>query len=273
VGQDRRVIDPAAAVLAVARRVGLRGEDLTALRSTNHSVFLLPDAALVAKVHESHAAAERERAIGFELGRRGAPVVPPARGIGDRVHTAGGRHITFWERADHGPCSNRSVGLALGALHGHLLELGDLVGGRTVTDALVGAQRALDTRTFAPGLVPVDRQLLRASLAHAAEALDDAEPAIVHGSPHRMNIVSRHGGPHFVDLETVQRGPVEWDLGHLEPAVAGHYPGRLDPELLAQCRTAVSAATATWCWGALEAGPDMRRHAEHHLAVVRSSRS
>ena len=86
-----------------------------------------------------------------------------------------------------------------------------------------------------------------------------------------MNILSMRGAPIFIDLETIQLGPIEWDLAHLEPAVADQYPGPHDEHLLATCRTAVSAATATWCWGALERGPDMRAHAEHHLAVVRAT--
>jgi hypothetical protein len=35
----------------------------------------------------------------------------------------------------------------------------------------------------------------------------------------------------------------------------------------------VSAATATWCWGALERGDDMHEHAEYHLEVVRSTKA
>ena len=95
--------------------------------------------------------------------------------------------------------------------------------------------------------------------------------AVLHGSPHRMNILSMRGAPVFIDLETIQRGPIEWDLAHLEPAVADLYPGPNDEDLLATCRTVVSAATATWCWDASERGPDMRAHAEHHLAVVQAA--
>jgi hypothetical protein len=86
-----------------------------------------------------------------------------------------------------------------------------------------------------------------------------------------MNILASGGAPVFIDLETIQLGPIEWDLAHLEVEVARAYPGSLDDDLLAMCRTAVSAATATWCWGGLDRGPDMRTHAEHHLAVVRSA--
>ncbi len=131
--------------------------------------------------------------------------------------------------------------------------------------------RALDRQTYGPLLGVSDRRLLRQALESALDKMRNATRAVIHGSPHRMNILSMRGAPVFIDLETIQLGPIEWDLAHLEPAVADQYPGPYDEDLLATCRTAVSAATATWCWGALERGPDMRTHAEHHLAVVRAT--
>jgi hypothetical protein len=32
---------------------------------------------------------------------------------------------------------------------------------------------------------------------------------VLHGSPHRMNILARSGAPVFIDLETIQIGPIE----------------------------------------------------------------
>jgi hypothetical protein len=87
-----------------------------------------------------------------------------------------------------------------------------------------------------------------------------------------MNILMDEGAPVFVDLETVQRGPVEWDLAHLDPEVAVRYPAPYDDHVLAACRIAVSATTSTWCWDALHRGPDMRMHAEYHLAQVQRSK-
>ena len=48
---------------------------------------------------------------------------------------------------------------------------------------------------------------------------------VLHGSPHRMNILTRDGAPVFIDLETIQIGPIEWDLADLEPEVATRISG------------------------------------------------
>ena len=72
----------------------------------------------------------------------------------------------------------------------------------------------------------------------------------------------------FIDFETVCLGPHEWDLAHLPEAVAAEYPGDVDRELLAACRTAVSAKTAAFCWADAQRG-DLRQHAEHHTALLR----
>ena len=96
---------------------------------------------------------------------------------------------------------------------------------------------------------------------------------VIHGSPHRFNILVVDAAPMFIDFETVELGPIEWDLAHLEPEIADFYPGEFDYQALALCRVMVSAATSTWCWDGLERGSDMQSHAQHHLEVVRSSRT
>jgi tRNA A-37 threonylcarbamoyl transferase component Bud32 len=132
--------------------------------------------------------------------------------------------------------------------------------------------RALDRPGFAPELADDDRRLLRRALTDGVGALTPTSAAgpIIHGSPHRMNIVVVNGSPRFIDFETVRRGCHEWDLAHLELAVADHYRGAVDIEVLERCRRLVSAMTATWCWDGLTRGPDMRHHAEHHLETVRA---
>jgi hypothetical protein len=93
---------------------------------------------------------------------------------------------------------------------------------------------------------------------------------VIHGSPHRFNILVVDAPPQFIDFETVELGPLEWDLAHLEPEVADLYPGEFNDQVLALCRVMVSAATSTWCWEGSGRGPDMQIHAQHHLEMVRS---
>ena len=124
---------------------------------------------------------------------------------------------------------------------------------------------------FAVELQLSDRQRLLAALIDGQSLLPErsrCQP--VHGSPHRYNIVMVDNAPKFIDFETVAWGPIEWDLAHLEPAVADRYPAEVDTGLLASLRVAISAVTSAHCWHSVHRGPDMRSHAEHHLNIVRS---
>jgi hypothetical protein len=200
----------------------------------------------------------------------GAPIVAPAAGIGDHVHSADGLHVTFWDYVTaQGDPSSAAVALALLDLHRALVALADWVGHRTFEEQLTDAMHALADSEFAPMLESRDRRVLIDALDHSKSTARNWPSVVIHGSPHRMNILSREGAPVFIDLETIQLGPVEWDLAHLEVDVAEAYPAGYDEDRLGICRTAVSAATATWCWGAIHRGPDMRAHAQHHLDVVR----
>ena len=264
----------ALAVLEIVRHEGLDCHDLVPLRSTNNTVFLLDRLAVVAKVHDSEAAAVQELDVGHALATAGAPVVAPASGIGERVHRAERVYVTFWDYvadATSDGLSSTAVAVALGALHSYLAGLADVVAGRTCAEQLGDAMRALQDEAFAPLLGDADRRLLLDALGHAKSHSRDWPRHVLHGSPHRMNILTRDGAPVFIDLETIQIGPIEWDLAHLEPEVARAYPADHDDDRLRVCRTAVSAATATWCWDGLHRGPDMRTHAEHHLGVVRAA--
>jgi hypothetical protein len=266
--------DRAVAVLQLARSLGLDCDVLVPLRSTNNSVFALRECAVVAKVHDSDAAAAHELVLGHALASVGAPIVAPAAGVGDEVRGDAGLHVTFWVYAAEGDTrpSSAAIAGALGELHRHLAGLADLVADRRVEAQLDDARRALQSPALAPVLDPADRHLLDDALNRAVVDARHWPRAVIHGSPHRMNILTIGGAPVFIDLETIELGPIEWDLAHLEAEVAQAYPEPVDGDVLAWCRTAVSAATAAWCFAGLDRGPDMRAHAEHHLAVVRSAR-
>ena len=124
-------------------------------------------------------------------------------------------------------------------------------------------------RTFARPLPMHDRHLLIAALGTAATAAADvAASQLIHGSPHRFNIIANESETLFMDFETVTFGPLEWDLAHLEPAVSAHYAGELDERLLAVLRIGISAMTSAHCFDSVGRGPDMITHAQHHLGVV-----
>jgi hypothetical protein len=269
-------VDVTASVVDLARRLGLTVEEPVPLRSTNNVVMWLRPSAVVAKISVGHRRAQDELAIAGGLAHAGAPVVAPAEGVGLRVHRISGHGVTFWTYAPQHDVADpdaESVAEALWALHAALATLGATAPSRTYEEQITDTVGALDRPDFAPLLRGHDRRLLRSTLEHGRVILArtaDRE-SIIHGSPHRLNIVVVAGSPRFIDFETVRYGPREWDLAHLEPEVAGHYPGVLDPEVLAVCRLLVSATTSAWCFDGVGRGPDMRDHAQHHLATVRSA--
>jgi hypothetical protein len=263
-------------VLDLCLRLGIEVDALQPLRSTNNTVFWLNPSPIVAKVHGSQLSASRELAAGHALAQLKAPIVPPAERVGDEVHDVDDVHVTFWRYADQGGLdapTAREVAIALHELHRGLTALADATSSRNYEEQLRDAIQALGTAGFAPLLSRPDRSILKETLEATLNRLQGAEWVVLHGSPHRMNILTMADGPVFIDLETIQLGPIEWDLAHLEPEVAHHYPNVLDEGLLDACRTAVSAATSTWCWGALDRGGDMQAHAEHHLQVVQSTKT
>ena len=266
-----------ASVVDLARELGLTVEKPLTLRSTHNLVLWLRPSPVVAKISVDGDAADA-LAIARRLALAGAPVVPPADGVGHRVYRIDERQVTLWRYESQvavdepGP---EPVARALFALHE---VLSTVVGDshrpswdHQITDAI----GALDRPGFAPELRTGDRHVLRRTLSDGLVSLmATADPGhTIHGSPHRLNILVVAGAPKFIDFETVQRGPREWDLAHLEPSVAEHYPGVLDGDVTALCRVLVSATTSVWCWDGVDRGPDMRGHAEHHLATVRSARA
>jgi Ser/Thr protein kinase RdoA (MazF antagonist) len=265
-------VDPVDAAVTVGRRLGLEVGEPVRLRSTNNRVVWLRPSPVVAKVSREKTVAARELVFGHTLAERGAPIVPPAEEFGAQLHEVGEWFLTLWRyvpQDDVTLAPSKQIAAALHSLHLALATLAATASLPTYDVQLRDAIRALEDAQFAPTLVDHDRALLRETLGATLVDLQRASTHVIHGSPHTMNIVMDAGQPRFIDLETIQRGPVEWDLAHLSPEVAVHYPAPYDDDILATARVAVSATTATWCWDALHRGPDMRSHAEHHLAQVR----
>jgi Phosphotransferase enzyme family len=265
-------VDP---VVALARELGVTVDEPIPLRSTNNVLLWLRPSMVVAKISMRPDVAANELVIGKALAGAGAPVVPPAAGIGDRLYRLAGRDVTFWTyqpQDDSEPADPHLVGLGLFELHSALEELRSTIAMPSYEIQVGDALRALANHKFAPELPSDDRDVLHRALSFSRERLPTLANTdrVIHGSPHGMNILVVQGRPRFIDFETVQVGPIEWDIAHLEPEVANSYPAPFDADALALCRLAISATTSTWCWDGLDRGPDMRFHAENHLAIVRS---
>lgn len=185
--------------------------------------------------------------------------------------------MTFWRYVpqDSKEASSAAVARSLAKMHLALGKIAPIIGVlRPFDDELHELLKLLGDPQFAWQLEPEARRLLQLSIDDGIARLRQRplSPRVLHGSPHRLNILMLDGSPHFIDFETVCLGPREWDLAHLESAVAARYPEPVDVEALTTCRVLVSAKTAAWCWHSIHRGPDMRFHAEHHLGVVRRSR-
>ncbi len=183
--------------------------------------------------------------------------------------------MTFWKyepQDDNQGANSQLIALALFELHAALDALRPMVSVPSYDTQLTDAIRELADQNFAPELRTEDRAVLLRALSRASDQLPNLAKTrrIIHGSPHRMNILFVDESPRFIDFETVQTGPVEWDIAHLKPEIARHYPAPIDGDAVALCRLVISATTSTWCWGGLDRGGDMRHHAEGHLAIVRS---
>ena len=273
-GGHNDAMRPGEAASEVARDFGVEVEEPILLQDTNNNVFWLAPSPVVAKVGAGqHNWLEKELIIGMALEAASAPVVGPSRLVPRAVHQRQGYRITFWRYVSQtgGDLPAPSVASALGALHAALARIEGTGGLPAFSEELDLVRRRLNDRRFASALDEADRRLLLDALGLLAPScgLDN----VLHGSPHRFNILSAQGSPRFIDFETVCRGPIEWDLAHLEPAVAAAYPSPIESELLARCTLVVSAKTAAWCWDQADQNDDMRGHASHHLDLVREALS
>lgn len=271
-------VENLAAVVRFVRGEGVLVDEPVMLRSTNNVVAWLAPSDLVAKISNSGERLRDELAVALVLQSIGAPIVSPHPQLGDRIHKVAGRDVSFWvhlSQDDAPAVSSAELAIGLATLLQLLPGLGDCSGLviPSIGDEIARTLNSLTDPTYAPELRVSDRVLLSDALSELTNDLAAEPRQVIHGSPHRFNVLSSGGHAMFIDFETISRGPIEWDLAHLEPAVAESYPNYVDAELLGRCRTSVSATTAAQCWDALDRGPDMRWHAEHHLALVRATHS
>ena len=256
----------------LARDHGLDVGVPVSLRSTNNLVAWLRPSSVVAKVSRDSHASSRELQIATFLAAVGAPVVPPIEiGVAQPVSVAG-RWATFWHYvADEGAATGAQVAASLDALHAGLARAPGRTTFAPCWRRLESAVVLLGGSELSGRLTGSDRSLLRQALLDGIDVLTSLSdpPHVLHGSPHRFNILVTGGTAVFTDFETVELGPLEWDLAHLEQEVTACYPADLDEDRLRICRTALSAATSTWCWHGIDRGPDVRVHAAQHLEMVR----
>ena len=233
-----------AAVGRLWDRLGLPADEPEVLSNRGSLMVRMPRSGVVARV-STHTAAQRRDpggGLGLEVtvGRlahaAGAPVVPPADGLGVDAgpHAVEGLWVSLWTDVGSGggvrPQPEDTAG-ALVRWHRALAATGaDLpvmtVAHQVVTEPL---DHALRHRFLGPGEHAALLREHEAALA-GIDGLGTQE-VLLHGDAHRGNLLRGPGGQWlWNDLEEACRGPVEWDL-----AVLSSTP---DPEIGARALAA-----------------------------------
>jgi Ser/Thr protein kinase RdoA (MazF antagonist) len=263
------------AAIDVANQLGLILDEPLLIQETNHTVVWLRPFPIIVKVGTRGDSAEaliREHDVASALAVRGAPIAPPLPGVGTMRDRETGLVVTLWSRLDHDPNAQADgpiVGQSLSRIH-EALDGCD-VALPSFRDGLERTRIALFDDLRITALSPVDRAFLRAAFTDLMSRLDERtfpeQP--LHGEPHVGNYLLTPTWLRWIDFEDACRGPVEWDLAFL-PADGVATFKDVDVDLLALLQTLNSARVATWCWVQARF-PEMRRHGEHHLALVRDS--
>jgi hypothetical protein len=183
------------------------------LRSTNNLVMLLSPSPIVAKVSAHLDRATFELSVARELVAAGAPVLSPLQDTPLSPFVIDGRAVTLWPfiRQSGGSVIEASqIAAALAAFHeaAHRIDLRLM--GQRAGDSLRGVLGDLERASFASRLESGDRAAVREGLAVGVDALSGhSSEGVVHGSPHRYNILLSAGEVIFIDFETVATGPIE----------------------------------------------------------------
>jgi len=268
-------VNPAVrAATEVGRSVGVRSDEPVVLHETNNTVVWLSPSPVVAKVttrRDNAAALVKEYEVASALAARGAPVAEPLPGSRPVVHASSGFMVTLWHRLEAEPGAEplgSVVGQSLRAVHEAMalceIALPDFRVG------ISGARRALLDDDLMAALGREDLAFLRRAYESLFEDVEHQAFAMqpLHGEPHDGNCILTAAGVRWFDFENACRGPLEWDLTFVSADVRAAFPD-VDTDLLDRLSTLTSALVATWCWVQARF-PEMRRHGEHHLELVRA---
>lgn len=270
--QTSEVSRAVTAAKSIASALDLPVEDAVVLHDSNKlALRLLPCDVLARVAHAGQEVAQFEIELAQRLAEIEAPVGVLEPRVEARVYQRDGFAITLWTYYEPGAPPEGSpadYANALGRLH---------VGMRKVDitaphfgDRVAEAQLLIDSRDRTRALPDVDRELLSNTLRSLRGAVDDrgAAEQLLHGEPHKGNVLSTKSGFRFIDLETCCRGPVEFDLAHVPEAVSELYPD-VDQDLLRECRVLVLAIVAAWRWDPADQLPNGQRAGHDLLDAIR----
>jgi hypothetical protein len=249
-----------AAGTAVAATCGLRVDDAVVVHDSNRLAVHLRPCDVLARVapRARHNGAELEVEVARRLAETGAPVAPLDPRVEPRVYAQDGFAVTLWTYYEAVPphdIAPDEYASALERLHAGMRRTG-LTGDSLphFTDRVDEAQCLVDNATNHSWIAGPDRELLAATLRRMTSAIigRGAPEQLLHGEPHRGNVLRTRDGLLFVDLETCCRGPVEFDIAHATSnasatptEVAAHYTGA-DQSLVHECWILMLAMVSAW---------------------------
>ena len=266
------------AAMSAASAVGLAVDDAVVLNDSNRLVVRLTPCDTVARVtpltHHAghHMSAEREVELAKRLAQTGSPVAALDARVEPRVFVLDGFKISMWTYYEPGESrmlAPTDYAQALERLHGGLRQV-DFMSPH-VMERVAAVEQDVASRDVTPDLADTDRALL-------ADALRDLKGSIVnrrmpeqllHGEPHRWNVLNTKSGPLFTDLENTARGPVEYDLAWVPPVVSDRYRDA-DQDLVSECRGLVLAMIAAYRWRHDDQHPSGRQSGAALLNVLRN---
>jgi Phosphotransferase enzyme family len=262
-----------AAAKSTASALDLIVDDAIVLHDSNRlAVRLLPCDVLARVAPTAHQTAQFEVELAQRLAETESPVAALEPRVEPRVYERDGFVVTLWTY--YKPVTPREVSPAdyanaLERLHASMRKLD--VRTPHFTDRVAEAQHLVESRNLTPELADADRALLIHTLRSRRQAISDrgAAEQLLHGEPHRGNVLSTKFGLLFIDLETCCRGPVEFDLAHVPDDVSELYAAA-NEELLSQCRVLVLAMVAAWRWDPGDQLPNGEQAARELLSALRA---
>jgi hypothetical protein len=270
--QPAAVSRAVAAALSTASSLGLDVDDAIVVQNSNRlTLRLLPDGVLARVSPVAEQVAQFEVDLAVRLPELGCPVAELDPRVEPLVHHRAGFVVTLWTY--HESQTSREVApaayaRALERLHAGMRHVD--VPSPHFTDRVDSAQQLVGNRDHTPELVEADRELLAGTLRTLRRRIGERDSEqLLHGEPHRGNLLATKHGLLFIDLETCCRGPVEFDLAHAPDEVSDHYPG-LDGDLLRDCRTLMLAMITTWRWDRGDQLPNGRQLGTDGLRQIRA---
>ncbi len=260
-----------AAATSVAASLDLPVNDAIVVHNSNRLALRLRPCDVLARVAPTgHEAAQFEVELARRLAEAGCPIALLEPRVDPLVYPRDGFEVTLWIYYEpvtpH--VSPADYARALERLHAGMRKV-DGPSPR-FTDRIAEAEEVVSSPELSPELADEDRVFLSSMLGRLRRMIDDrgAAEQLLHGEPHKGNVLSTKNGPLFIDLETCCRGPVEFDLAHVAEEVCEHYPN-FSQGLLDECRQLVLAMVAAWRFERGDQLPNGRRFGEELLRSLR----